>query len=60
MSPSDILYEMDEIKKEWRENTFQVTPEVQRRYIELKRLRRARLAELKEQGRVVESGVIQS
>lgn len=60
MSPSDVLKEMMEIKKQWRINTFQATPEMQRRYAELKKMRRARIAQLNEEGRVIEPGTMQS
>ena len=60
MSPSDILHEMREIKEQWRRDTFQASPEVRARYLELKRMRSARLKQLAEEGRIVEPGVTQS
>ena len=60
MRPSDILYEMNEIKKQWRSDTFQATAEVHRRYNELKNLRRERIKQLVEEGRVIEPGTMQS
>lgn len=60
MSPSDILHEMREIKEQWRRDTFQASPEVRARYLELKRMRSARLKQLAEEGRVIEPGTMQS
>ena len=60
MSPSDILHEMREIKEQWRRDTFQASPEVRSRYLELKRMRSARLKQLAEEGRVIEPGTMQS
>lgn len=60
MSPADILHEMREIKKQWRRDTFQASPEVRARYLELKRMRSARLKQLAEEGRVIEPGTMQS
>lgn len=60
MRPSDILYEMNEIKKQWRLDTFQATAEVHRRYNELKNLRRERIRQLAEEGRIIEPGTMQS
>lgn len=60
MRPADILNEMDEIKKQWRRDTFQATAEVHRRYNELRILRRERIKQLVEEGRVIEPGTMQS
>lgn len=60
MSPADILHEMREIKEQWRRDTFQASPEVRARYLELKRMRSARLKQLAEEGRVIEPGTMQS
>jgi len=60
MRPADILNEMDEIKKQWRADTFQATAEVHRRYNELRILRRERIKQLVEEGRVIEPGTMQS
>lgn len=60
MSPADILHEMREIKEQWRRDTFQASPEVRARYLELKRMRSARLKQLAEEGRIIEPGTMQS
>ena len=60
MSPADILHEMREIKEQWRRDTFQASPEVRARYMELKRMRQARLKQLAEEGRIIEPGTMQS
>ena len=41
-------------------DTFQATPEVRARYLELKRMRSARLKQLREEGRIIEPGTMQS
>jgi len=60
MSSSDVLNELYEIKKQWRQNTFQVSPETHARYLELMDMRRERVRELYAQGRVIEPGTMQS
>jgi hypothetical protein len=60
MSSSEVLKELYEIKKQWRQNTFQVSPETRARYLELMDMRRERVRELYAQGRVIEPGTMQS
>ena len=52
MKPADILYEMQEIRKTWRDNDFQIDRPTNRRYCELLNQRRERVAQLIKEGRV--------
>ena len=52
MKPADILYEMQEIRKKWHDNDFQIDKETNRRYCELLNKRRERVAQFYKEGRV--------
>lgn len=52
MNSSSVLYEMQEIRKMWKDNDFSVPGEVRRRYSELLKLRRERVSQLVKDGRV--------
>ena len=49
---SAIMRELQELRKEWRDNNFNYTKEQQTRYDELMTLRRAFIAHWEEQGLV--------
>ena len=46
MKPSTVLYEMRDLRKEWRKQLFKFTNEQQKKYDELLILRRARVKEM--------------
>ena len=46
MKPSTVLYEMRDLRKEWRKQLFKFTNEQQRKYDDLLVLRRARVKEM--------------
>ena len=53
----DIIRSLDNMKQVWRDNNFVFTKEEQERYNELLELRRARVNQLYEEGRVAKAGV---
>ena len=52
MSYSDVLYEMQEIKQDWRRNDFTYSEGQKERYEFLLEVRRVRVAQLIADGRV--------
>ena len=52
MKPAEILYEMQAIRKVWHNNNFAISPELNRRYCELLQLRRDRVSQFYQEGRV--------
>ena len=53
----DILRSLNNMKQVWRDNNFVFTREEQERYNELLELRRARVRQFYEEGRVAKAGV---
>tara|TARA_A200000159_G_scaffold144524_1_gene149541 strand:+ start:87 stop:314 length:228 start_codon:yes stop_codon:yes gene_type:complete len=53
----DILRSLNNMKQVWRDNNFVFTKEEQERYNELLELRRARVNQFYEEGRVAKAGV---
>ena len=47
-----ILHDLQALRKEWRNQDFRFTPDQQSRYNTLLDLRRARVSQLREEGRV--------
>ncbi len=52
MKPADVLYEMQAIRKTWKDNDFQANQPLNRRYCELLEVRRERVAEYYKNGQV--------
>ena len=53
----DIMRSLNNMKQVWRDNNFVFTKEEQERYNELLELRRARVNQFYEEGRVAKAGV---
>ena len=53
----DIMRSLNNMKQVWRDNNFVFTKEEQERYNELLELRRARVSQFYEEGRVAKPGV---
>ena len=51
----DILRQMEDLRKQWKVQDFRYTKEQKEQYEMLLALRRARIAQLKEEGRVAVS-----
>ena len=56
MKSSEILYQLQDLREIWRKQSFTFTIEQQRRYDELVTMRRARVAEMYENGLVYKPG----
>jgi hypothetical protein len=57
MNSSSTLYELQELKKIWRNQSFYFSQEQKKRYEELTKLRHARVKELYDNGMVFKPGV---
>tara|TARA_R100000005_G_C4986065_1_gene194402 strand:+ start:1106 stop:1285 length:180 start_codon:yes stop_codon:yes gene_type:complete len=57
MNSSSTLYELQELKKLWRNQSFYFSQEQKKRYQELTKLRHARVKELYENDMVFKPGV---
>lgn len=57
MSYSDVLYEMQEIRTKWREQTYTLDEHDQERYAMLLEVRRVRIAQLYADDRVHTGGM---
>ena len=56
MKPSEILYQLRDLRDSWRKQSFTFTNDQQKQYDDLKQLRRDRINEMYENGMVYKSG----
>ena len=56
MKPSEILYQLRDLRDSWRKQSFTFTKDQQKQYDDLKQLRRDRINEMYENGMVYKSG----
>lgn len=56
MKPSEILYQLRDLRDSWRRQSFTYTNDQQKRFDELKKLRHDRINEMYENGKVYKSG----
>jgi len=56
MKPSEILYQLRDLRDSWRRQSFTYTNDQQKRLDELKKLRHDRVNEMYENGMVYKSG----
>jgi hypothetical protein len=56
MKPSEILYQLRDLRDSWRRQSFTYTNDQQKRFDELKKLRHDRIKEMYENGEVYKFG----
>lgn len=56
MKPSEILYQLRDLRDSWRRQSFTYTNDQQKRFDELKKLRHDRINEMYENGMVYKPG----
>jgi len=56
MKPSEVLNQLNALREQWRQQTFSYTPEQQKEYDRLLKLRRERVKSFYADGRVAKGG----
>ena len=56
MTPAEVLKQLKELKEEWRNQSFRYTPEQQKEYDRLMKLRRERVKSFYADGKVSKGG----
>ena len=56
MTPAEVLKQLKELKEEWRNQSFKYTPEQQKEYDRLMKLRRERVKSFYADGKVSKGG----
>ena len=58
MTPAEVLKQLKELKEEWRNQSFKYTPEQQKEYDRLMKLRRERVKSFYADGKVSKGGTL--